>query len=204
MEDTSPREKILDNVEQSSKKYNPAWNVQIMYSTSKTAHVVKEMGNYKLDILGISECRWTGSGRIRTKSETGVSYTIIYSSQLDTHNRGVALIISKSFVSTLMEWELTIERRLIKACFKDQILKLTSYNATHLLMTLKDEVKGDWYVQLKSVVTKVPQYDMLLIMGDMNVNVGSDNNNNICLKPNIYDMYRLGTYHILVYYKHMC
>ena len=68
-------------------------------------------------------------------------------------------------------------------------------------MTLKDE---DWYVQLKSVVTKVPQYDMLLIMGDMNVNVGSDNNNNICLKPNIYDMYRLGTYHIRVYYKHMC
>ena len=30
------------------------WNVQTMYNTSKTAHVIKEMGNYKLDILGIS------------------------------------------------------------------------------------------------------------------------------------------------------
>ena len=40
------------------------WNVQTMYSTSKIAQVIKEIGNYKLDILGISECRWTGSGKI--------------------------------------------------------------------------------------------------------------------------------------------
>ena len=53
------------------------WYVQTMYSTSKTAHVIKEMGKYKLDILGISECRWTGSGRMCTKSETSESYTII-------------------------------------------------------------------------------------------------------------------------------
>ena len=56
------------------------WNVQTMYSTSKTAQVIKEIGNYKLDILGISECRWTGSGRMCTKSETGESlYDHIFS-----------------------------------------------------------------------------------------------------------------------------
>ena len=70
------------------------WNVQTMYSTSKTAQVIKEIGNYKLDILGISECRLTGSGRMYTKSETGESYTIIYSGQQDKHHRGVALIIN--------------------------------------------------------------------------------------------------------------
>ena len=53
------------------------WNVQNMYSTSTTAQVIKEIGNYKLDILGISECKWTCSGRMCTKRETGVSYTII-------------------------------------------------------------------------------------------------------------------------------
>ena len=45
------------------------WNVQTMYSTSKTAQIVKEMGNYQLDILGISECRWTGSGKMNTKNK---------------------------------------------------------------------------------------------------------------------------------------
>eukprot|EP00918_Siedleckia_nematoides_P087328 GHVU01192085.1.p1 GENE.GHVU01192085.1~~GHVU01192085.1.p1 ORF type:complete len:118 (+),score=8.07 GHVU01192085.1:649-1002(+) len=41
-----------------------AWNVRTMYDeTSRTAQVVQEMKRYKIDILGISECRWTGSGR---------------------------------------------------------------------------------------------------------------------------------------------
>ena len=36
------------------------WNVRPMYETGKQAQVLKEMKNYKLHILGISECRWTG------------------------------------------------------------------------------------------------------------------------------------------------
>ncbi|CAJ1087276.1 craniofacial development protein 2-like [Xyrichtys novacula] len=40
-----------------------AWNVRTMYETSKLAQVVSEMRRYKLDILGISECYWTRSGR---------------------------------------------------------------------------------------------------------------------------------------------
>ena len=70
------------------------WNVQTMYRTSKTAQVIKEMGNYKLDILCISECRWSGSGRMGTERETGESYTIIYSDQHDTHHKGVAVIMN--------------------------------------------------------------------------------------------------------------
>ena len=36
-------------------------------------------------------------------------------------------------------------------------------------------MKEDWYEQLQAEVAKVPQYDMLLVMGDMNAKVGSDN-----------------------------
>lgn len=39
-----------------------AWNVRTMYETSKTAEVLGEMKRRNLDILGIRECRWTGSG----------------------------------------------------------------------------------------------------------------------------------------------
>ena len=35
------------------------WNVRTMYKTARTAQVVKEMSRYNLDILGISEMRWT-------------------------------------------------------------------------------------------------------------------------------------------------
>ena len=42
------------------------WNVRTMFSVGKTAQIVKEAIKYKLHILGISECRWAGFGRLKT------------------------------------------------------------------------------------------------------------------------------------------
>ena len=41
----------------------------------------------------------------------------------------------------------------------------------------EDEVKDDWYEQLQYEVSRVPQHDLLLIMGDINAKVGLDNSN---------------------------
>ena len=76
------------------------WNVQTMCSISKIAQIVKEMGNYQLDILEISECRWTDSGKMNTKNDKEESYTIIHSCQKDTHHRGVALIMNRESANT--------------------------------------------------------------------------------------------------------
>ena len=35
------------------------WNVHTMFETGKAAQVTKEMERYKLDIVGVSEFRWT-------------------------------------------------------------------------------------------------------------------------------------------------
>ena len=56
------------------------WNVRTMYFIGKTAqvHVVNEIHRYNLDILGISECRWTCSGKIRTSTgETTFLYIVL-------------------------------------------------------------------------------------------------------------------------------
>ena len=37
------------------------WNVYTMYAIGKAVQVTKEMCEYNIDILGIHECRWTGS-----------------------------------------------------------------------------------------------------------------------------------------------
>ena len=47
----------VSNVNPKSNCNIGTWNVQTMYNISKTAQGIKEMENYKLDILGISECR---------------------------------------------------------------------------------------------------------------------------------------------------
>ena len=45
-----------------------SWNVQTLYQSGKLAQVIREFNNYKLNILGLSEVRWTGSGRLNDKS----------------------------------------------------------------------------------------------------------------------------------------
>ena len=77
------------------------WNVRTMYSVGKTAQVVREMQRYNLDILGISECRWSGSGRLKT--QTGE--TILYSGRDDNiHQSGVALVMTKQTAGCLESW----------------------------------------------------------------------------------------------------
>jgi hypothetical protein len=48
---------------------------------------------------------------------------------------------------------------------------------SHLVSTNEadDEIEDDFYEQLQTTISKVPLYDMLLIMGDMNAKVGVDN-----------------------------
>ena len=50
------------------------WNVRTMYDTGKLAQVTSEMSRYKLHILGISESRWTGSGRWKTSTGDSVIF----------------------------------------------------------------------------------------------------------------------------------
>lgn len=38
------------------------WNVRTMYEIGKCAQIAKEMRNYEISVLGISEARWNQSG----------------------------------------------------------------------------------------------------------------------------------------------
>ena len=67
-------------------------NVRTMYETGKLAQLTAEMRRYNLHILGISESRWTGSGRYRTNT----GETVLYSGRDDNqHHEGVAIILRK-------------------------------------------------------------------------------------------------------------
>ena len=41
------------------------WNVRTLYSIGKSAQLAREMDKYKIDVMGISECRWMGQGKVR-------------------------------------------------------------------------------------------------------------------------------------------
>ena len=55
----------------------------------KLAQVIREFTNYKLDILGLSEVRWTGSGRLNDNS-----ISLLYSGHDQHHMRGVGILMN--------------------------------------------------------------------------------------------------------------
>ena len=148
------------------------WNVRTMNKASKLAQVIREMKRYRLDILEVSKCRWTGSGRQVTHDGSNILY-----GHEDTYIRGVALVISsKQKANTLLEWE-PISDRIMKALFNSKHCKLTVILCYAPTNESDKEDKEDWYEQLQQAVAKVPQHDILLIIGNMNAKVGSENSN---------------------------
>lgn len=81
-----------------------------MYRGGTSAQIAREMKGYQLDILGISECRWTGAEKTRVAS----AQTVIYSGDEELYKGGVAIMISHSAVKLLIEWT-PISYRIITA-----------------------------------------------------------------------------------------
>lgn len=148
-----------------------AWNVHTMYETFKLAQE-----RCRLDILGISECRLTGSGR-QTINDGSV---ILHSRYEDRHIHGVALIVSKAKAKTLLEWE-PVNDRIIRAGFNSRHCKPTIIQCYAPTNEAEKEEKDDSYEELQRTVSKVPLHDMLLIIGNVNARVGADYNN--CDRP---------------------
>ena len=46
-----------------------AWNVRTLYECCRTEHAIKEMENYKINVLRFSEIRWTGQGRMDSRGK---------------------------------------------------------------------------------------------------------------------------------------
>ena len=76
--------------------------------------------NYNLDILGLSEVRWTGFGEL--KIATGES--ILYSGAEEEHHRGVGLILRREVRRTLLKWN-PVNERIMSARFNSRFAKLT-------------------------------------------------------------------------------
>ena len=76
-----------------------AWNVGTMYETGRAAQVVGEMERYKVNILGVSEMRWTDSGILTLNS----GETVCYSGRMDgLHQEGVGVIMDKAAKKSLL------------------------------------------------------------------------------------------------------
>ena len=162
-----------DTLKPNQKSRVGTWNVRTLYQTGKLSQVVNEFDNYRLDLLGLSETRWTGSDKKTLQS----GHTFIFSGREDDiHEQGVGLLISKKVSKSLLEWQ-PFGPRLLKARFNSKYTKLTVVTCYAPTEEAEDADKENFYEQLQAIMEEIPAHDMVLVIGDMNARTGIDNLN---------------------------
>ena len=141
-----------------------------MYTVGKAAQIAREMERYRLDLLGLSEIRWTGAGRIKM----GNGYTMIYAGEESEHQRGVAIMMSQNTQKCLMEWT-AISSRIITARFYSRFKNTTIIQVYAPTNETTDDEKDEFYEQLQRTFDTCNRHDIVIVMGDLNAKVGDDN-----------------------------
>ena len=141
-----------------------------LYQTGKLAQSVREMDSYKIELLGVSETRWTGSGQMQLAS----GYHMLYSGrQDDHHSRGVAIITSNEMHKSLLKSK-PVSERIISARCKSAFAKLTTV-IQGMIENSEEQKKDAFYDRLQKTVDETPSHDVLLFMGDLIAKIGRDN-----------------------------
>ena len=132
-----------------------------MFQCGITAQILKEMSRYRLDVLGISEMRWSGHGSFNSDG-----YTMLYSGKENQHTHGVGIILSGIASKALIGWK-PINHRLITTRLRTQHARISLIQVYAPTEAASDQEKEEFYGQLQDVINETPKHDITLIIGDL-------------------------------------
>ena len=141
------------------------WNVRSR-NQGKLEVVKQEMARVNIDILGISELKWTGRGDFNPH----VSY-ICYYGQESLRRNGVALIVNKRVQNAVLGYNLKNDR-MISVRFQGKPFNITIIQVCAPTSNA-EEAEVEWfYEDLQDFLELTPK-NVLFIIGDWNAKVGS-------------------------------
>ena len=107
--------------------------------------------------MGVSESRWTVSGRLTTTT----GETVLYSGRDDNqHHEGVAVILKKGEEKCLMEWK-PISSRLMTVRLKGKQANLSIIQCYSQTNDAEEEKKDHFYEQLQTEVEDPSYHDLV-------------------------------------------
>jgi hypothetical protein len=81
------------------------WNIRSLYSAGSLVTVSRELTRYKLDLVGVQEVRWEGSG-----TEPAGEYTFCYVKGNENHELGSGVFVHKRIISAVKRVEFVSDR----------------------------------------------------------------------------------------------
>ena len=129
--------------------------------------VKQEMARVNIDILGISELKWTGMGEFNSDD-----HYIYYCGQKSLRRNRVAIIVNKRVQNAVLGCNLKNDR-MISVCFQGKPFNITVIQVYALASNAEEAEVEQFYEDLKDLLELTPKKDVLFIIGDWNAKVGS-------------------------------
>ena len=123
------------------------------------------MARVNIDILGISELKWTGMGEFNSDE-----HYIYYCGQESLRRNRIAIIFNKRVQNAVLGCSLKNDR-MISVCFQGKPFSITVIQVC-ALTTNAEEAEVEWfYEDLQDLLELTPKKDTLSIIGDWNAKV---------------------------------
>lgn len=143
------------------------WNVRSMFQAGKAANTVKEMKRLEIDILGISEMRWPGTGQC----EIG-EHQIFYSGEDSTnHRNGVGIIINSKIRKAVLGF-IPISDRVAILKINTSPCKLNIVQVYAPTSESDEEDVEHFYSDIRKALKQTRKEETTILMGDFNAKVG--------------------------------
>ena len=126
-----------------------------------------EVVRVNVDILGISELKWTGMGKFNSDD-----HYIYYCGQESLRRNGVALIVKKRAWSAVFGCNLKNDR-MISVRFQGKPFNTTEIQVYASTSNVEEAKVEGFYESLQDLLELTPKTDVLFIIGDWNAKVGS-------------------------------
>jgi exonuclease III len=145
------------------------WNIRSLYRIGSLKTVGRELGKYKLDLVGVQEVRWEKGG-----TERAEVYTFFYGQGNGDHQLGTGFIVHKRILSAVRRVEF-ISDRMLYIILRVRWCNIIVLNVRAPCEDKGDDVKDRFYAELGRVFDQFPRYDMKILLGDFNAKVGREN-----------------------------
>ena len=129
--------------------------------------VIQEMARVMVDILGISELRWTGMGEFSSDD-----HCIYYYGQESHRRNGVAIMVNKRVQNAVLGCSLKNDR-MISVRFQGKAFNITVIQAYASTSNAEETEVERFYEDLQDLLELTPKKDVLFIVGGWNAKVGS-------------------------------
>ena len=129
--------------------------------------VKQEIARVNINILGISNLKWTGMGEFNSDD-----HYINYCGQESLRRNGVAITVNKRVRHAVLGCNLKNDR-MTSVCFQGKPFNITVIQV-YAPTSNAEEAEVEWfYEDLQDLLELTPKIDVLFIIGDWNSKIGS-------------------------------